>query len=110
MPLTCKRCCKAGFADCGLFAITNAIAIASGIYPGAIIFDQSQMHQHLKKCIERKEITMFPHEVKKQPCQIRERSTMINNIDHCNIDHCNNILIIILRSFSIMLGLKQTNA
>ena len=73
------RCCQkqSGFVDCGLFAIANAVALAQGIYPGAVIFEQSQMRQHLQQCLEKKEITMFPHEVKKQPCHIREKSLMI---------------------------------
>ena len=73
------RCCQkqAGFVDCGLFAIANAVSLANGIYPGAVIFQQSQMRQHLKQCLERKQLTMFPHEVNKEPCHILERSTMI---------------------------------
>ena len=73
------RCCQkqAGFVECGLFAIANAVALAKGIYPGAVIFEQNQMHHHLQQCLEQKEFTMFPHNVKNQPCYIRERSLMI---------------------------------
>lgn len=73
------RCCQKqdNFVDCGLFAIANAVALAKGIYPGAVIFRQNQMLQHLLQCLEQKEITMFPHDMKNQPCHIRERSIMI---------------------------------
>ena len=48
------RCCQKqdNFVDCGLFAIANAAALAKGIYPGAVIFRQNQMRQHLLQCLE----------------------------------------------------------
>ena len=46
--------------DCGLFAIAFATAPVHGEHPGKFLFNQDSMRQHLMKCLELGEMTMFP--------------------------------------------------
>ncbi|XP_063802224.1 uncharacterized protein LOC134970050 [Pseudophryne corroboree] len=57
------KCCQKqrGCNDCGLFSIANAVSLANDISLNTIQFDQWEMRNHLIKCIERQEISMFPH-------------------------------------------------
>lgn len=54
---------QAGVRDCGLFAIANAVAIANGVSPSAIKFDQTLMRIHLMQCFKDKNITLLPCEI-----------------------------------------------
>ena len=58
-----------GTSDCGLFAIANSFALATGIDPSTIYWDQSKMRDHLSKCFEERKIEMFPHEVMQRSCK-----------------------------------------
>ena len=49
-----------GNTDCGLFAIAYATEVAFGHDPANFIFDQSQMRDHLFKCLTSKTIERFP--------------------------------------------------
>ena len=49
-----------GGTDCGLFAIANAVSIASGYDPTQIIYNQHSMRQHLKNCYEHNHLSQFP--------------------------------------------------
>ena len=51
-----------GGADCGLFAIAFATALALGHAPEAFHFQQNLMRQHLRECLEHGVITMFPYD------------------------------------------------
>ena len=51
---------QVGSSDCGLFAIAFATAIAFGLDPGGILFDQQKLRQHLLDCFEKRGMTMFP--------------------------------------------------
>jgi hypothetical protein len=51
-----------GGADCGLFAIAFATALALGHAPEAFHFQQDWMRQHLRECLEHGAITMFPYD------------------------------------------------
>ena len=51
---------QSGTYDCGLFAIAFATALVGGEHPGKFLFNQDSMRQHLIKCLELGEITMFP--------------------------------------------------
>ena len=51
---------QAGSNDCGLFAITFAIALALGEKPELFLFYQPKMWAHLQKCLERGKMEMFP--------------------------------------------------
>lgn len=51
---------QAGQDDCGLFAIAFATAVVYGKQPGGVSFNQPKMRDHLYKCFESKQITMFP--------------------------------------------------
>ena len=53
-----------GTSDCGLFCIANAVALANGIDPSTVSWDQNKMRDHLYKCFEQRKIEMFPHEIK----------------------------------------------
>ena len=56
-----------GASDCGLFAIANSVALATGVDPSTIHWDQSKMRDHLLKCFEEQKIRMFPHDVMQKP-------------------------------------------
>ena len=58
-----------GSSDCGLFAIANSVALASGFDPSTIFWHQSEMRDHLLKCFEQQKIEMFPHDVMQKPCK-----------------------------------------
>ena len=47
-------------ADCGLFAIAFAIALAYEEQPGHCLFDQNKMRQHLLKSLQEGEMTPLP--------------------------------------------------
>ncbi len=49
-----------GGADCGLFALANAAAIAHGVDPTTIRFKQEAMRAHLAKCFKENKLTLFP--------------------------------------------------
>ena len=51
---------QAGGSDCGLFAIANAVALASGQSPGMFQYDQQRMRHHLWKCFQNRKIAPFP--------------------------------------------------
>ena len=58
-----------GSSDCGLFCIANGVALANGIDPTTVSWDQDKMRDHLYKCFEKQKIEMFPHEVKQTPAR-----------------------------------------
>ena len=61
IEVTIKRCQKQiGAHDCGLFAIANATALANGVDPATLKFQQAKMRKHLTLCLENKKLT-FPH-------------------------------------------------
>ena len=64
---------QSGSSDCGLFAVAFATAIVFGKQPGLFSFDQSQMREHLKKCLEQQCITMFP--IKKSRRRTKVKAT-----------------------------------
>ena len=49
---------QVGTEDCGVFAIAGCICLAEENMPRN--YDQSKMRQHLVKCIEDKNVTVFP--------------------------------------------------
>ena len=67
---------QAGSYDCGLFAVAYAMEIALGHNPCHFKFDQSQMREHFRTCLESSEITPFPkftqnlHTRKQKPIEI----------------------------------------
>ena len=46
--------------DCGLFTIAYATDLAFGNDPSKIIYDQASMRHHLLRCLEQKQIAVFP--------------------------------------------------
>ena len=62
---------QSGSYDCGLFAVAFATALALGEKPELFCFDQSKMRAHLRHCLEKGEMAMFPvnrkRRVKKSP-------------------------------------------
>ena len=64
---------QSGSSDCGLFAVAFATAIVFGKQPGLFYFDQSQMREHLIKCLEQQNITMFP--IKKSRWRSKVKAT-----------------------------------
>ena len=59
---------QAGGSDCGIFALAFATAIYCGHSPGKFQFDQQRMRNHLIKCLEEQQFTMFP--IKKERRQL----------------------------------------
>ena len=51
---------QSGTYNCGPFAIAFATALVQGEHPGKLLCNQDSMKQHLIKCLELGEITMFP--------------------------------------------------
>ena len=51
-----------GISDCGLFCIANATALAHGINPTSVTWDQSKMRKHLAQCFLNNQLEVFPHE------------------------------------------------
>ena len=51
---------QSGTYDCGLFAIAFATALVHNEHPGKFLFNQDSLRQHLMKCLELGEMTMFP--------------------------------------------------
>ena len=46
--------------DCGLYAIANATALAFGRDPSKEQYIPSKLREHLLKCLEEKEMRLFP--------------------------------------------------
>ena len=46
--------------DCGLFAIANAVTLCLGLNPCDFNYKVQEMRGHLIKCLENKELKMFP--------------------------------------------------
>ena len=65
-----------GFRDCGLFAIANATSLCFGDDPTFLEFEQNEMRQHLLDCIEKGQMTPFPHNVsdakRKKRCRMTQ--------------------------------------
>ena len=51
---------QTGSADCGLFALASATALAHGEEPGSLMFEHKEMRPHLIKCLEAREAESFP--------------------------------------------------
>ena len=49
-----------GIHDCGVHAIAVSTALACGVLPESIKFNQPSMRHHLIKCFEQSELTQFP--------------------------------------------------
>lgn len=49
-----------GSQDCGLFAIALAVEVCRGSNPGAVVFCQEKMRDHLVTCLESMIFTSFP--------------------------------------------------
>ena len=59
---SCRRCRKqVGEHDRGLFAIANATALANGVDPTRLNFQQANMRKHTKLCLENRKLKIFPH-------------------------------------------------
>ena len=51
---------QSGTKDCGLFSIATATALANGLNPSSIQFDQRKMRLHLIECFEKSHLEIFP--------------------------------------------------
>ena len=51
---------QTGMKDCGVFAIAIATALANGLSPNTILFDQTKMQHHLIECFKRLCLETFP--------------------------------------------------
>ena len=47
-------------SDCGVFAITFAVCLASGTNPKHVTFDTPKMRPHLAACLKAQKLSMFP--------------------------------------------------
>ena len=87
-----------GTSDCGLFCVANAVALANGIDPSLVKWEQDKMRDHLDRCFLQKRMEMFPHETKQAPSTRSEYVVSVYCIClrhipgapmvHCNV--CNN--------------------
>lgn len=51
---------QSGGYDCGLFAIVFATVLVFGKQQGAFLFNQQKMRVHLVRCLEHRQMSMFP--------------------------------------------------
>ena len=51
---------QSGGSDCGLFALAFATSIYNGVDPANVIYQQDEMREHLIKCLEEEDVTLFP--------------------------------------------------
>ena len=56
--------CQKGTSDCDLFCPANAVALANGIDPSLVKWEQDKMRDHQDRCFLQKRMEMFPHETK----------------------------------------------
>lgn len=70
--------------DCGLFAIANAVSLASGIDPADIQYNQSLMRTHLHMCLTKGRLKMFPHTQRKSKWIIAERHEILSKYCICH--------------------------
>ncbi len=50
-----------GSSDCGLFACAFATALCLGVDVTNITFEQSEMRTHMKNCLQKGKLEVFPH-------------------------------------------------
>ena len=50
-----------GLSDCGLFCLANATALAQGVNPLNVMWDQSKMREHLAECYKNNQMNVFPN-------------------------------------------------
>nr|XP_020447011.1 COP9 signalosome complex subunit 9 isoform X1 [Monopterus albus]XP_020447012.1 COP9 signalosome complex subunit 9 isoform X1 [Monopterus albus] len=71
--------------DCGLFAIANAVSLASGFDPADIQYNQNMMRGHLHTCLIKGKLKMFPHTQRKSSWTIAERHAMLSKYCICHL-------------------------
>ena len=69
---------QSGENDCGVFAIAFALHVLLGDKLETVEFDQSQMKQHLLKCLKDRKFSPFPT---KQKCGYRSRHLPFRDIE-----------------------------
>ena len=92
----CKRIkeTEVGSSDCGLFAIANVMALASGIDIERVTFRQTKMRSHFLQCLQEQRLTMFPHKVSDSSnSRLRRKLFVITTNCHCNAFLPNSNLI-----------------
>lgn len=70
--------------DCGLFAIANAVSLASGIDPAGIQYNQNLMRTHLHMCLTKGRLKMFPHTQRRSKRIIAERHELLSKYCKCH--------------------------
>ena len=85
---------QVGSSDCGLFAIANVMALASGIDIERVTFRQTKMRSHFLQCLQEQRLTMFPHKVSDSSnSRLRRKLFVITTNCHCNAFLPNSNLI-----------------
>ncbi|KAK2895856.1 hypothetical protein Q8A73_015344 [Channa argus] len=70
--------------DCGLFAIANAVSLASGIDPADIQYNLNVMRAHLHTCLTKGKLKMFPHTQRKSRWIVAERCEILSKYCICH--------------------------
>lgn len=73
--------------DCGIFAIANAIALFKSYNPQKIIYNASEMRNHLKKILNTNKLEMFPCRnlnINENYENLNSRNESIYNIENIN--------------------------
>jgi len=65
--------------DCGLYTIAMLASLLLGQDPTTIVYNLKELHLHLTKVLEEKQISLFP------AIKARKRATRIARIEECNI-------------------------
>ncbi|XP_026170383.1 uncharacterized protein LOC113134972 isoform X2 [Mastacembelus armatus] len=69
--------------DSGLFAIANAVSLASGFDPADIQYNQNLMRVHLHACLTKGKLKMFPHTRRRSRWTIAERRAILSKYCIC---------------------------
>lgn len=70
--------------DGGLFAIANAVSLASGINPADIQYNHKMMRAHLHMCLTKRKLKTFPHTQRKSRGIIAERCEILSKYCICH--------------------------
>ena len=80
---------QSGSSDCGLFALAFATALANGVNPFVLFFDQSKMRNHFQKAIDTGMLSMFPILKERRIPKICKAEYMIKVYCSCRMPEMN---------------------
>ena len=67
---------QSNYADCGVFAIANAMALCNGLYPEQLLYDVKMMRRHLDGCFCDRIFRHFPSQRRQVVRHTRRREVV----------------------------------